>query len=134
MTTSDTKSLIDHIATNGSDHIASSGVIPCSISDHDVAYAVRIMQMPRVRGISKMIIVCKFKNFDLPAFWSELSKINFDWTETITSDPNEMWLLLRPCFWMSSINMLQLVTLKSRVIIYYTLQPKSGDLQGNETF
>ena len=39
MTTSDTKSLIDHIATNGSDHIASSGVIPCSISDHDVAYA-----------------------------------------------------------------------------------------------
>ena len=50
-TTSDTKSLTDHIATNRPDRIASSKVIPCSISDHDVVYAVRTMRIPRVRGI-----------------------------------------------------------------------------------
>ena len=82
-TTSDTKSLIDHIATNRPERIASSGVIPCGISDHDVVYAVRTMRIPRVRGISKMITVRKFKKFDLPAFRSGLSKINFDRIETI---------------------------------------------------
>ena len=50
-TTSDTESLIDHIATNGPDRIASGGVIPCGISDHDVVYAVTTMRIPIVRGI-----------------------------------------------------------------------------------
>ena len=45
-----------------------------------------------------MVTVRKFKNFDLPAFMSELSKINFDRIETITSNPNEMWLLWRTFF------------------------------------
>ena len=133
-TTSDTKSLIDHIAINRPERIASGGVIPCGISDHDVVYAVRTMRIPRVRAISKMVAVRKFKNFDLLAFRSELSKINFDRIETIISNPNEMWLLWRTFFWMFSINMLQLVILKSRVIIYQTLQPKSGNLQGSEIF
>ena len=40
-TTSDTKSLIDHMATNRPSCIASSGVIHCVISDlDDVVYAV----------------------------------------------------------------------------------------------
>ena len=94
-TTSDTKGLIDHIATNRPDCLASSGVIPCGIMDHDVVYAVMTMRIPRVRGISKMVTVLKFKNFDLPAIRSEISKINFERVETITSDPNEMWLLWR---------------------------------------
>ena len=37
-------------------------------------------------------------SFDLPVFRSELSKINFDRIETITSNPNEMWLLRRTFF------------------------------------
>ena len=85
-TTSDTKSL------------TTSGVIPCGISDHDVVYAVRTMRIPMVRHISKMVTVCKFKNFDLPAFKFELSKINFDRIETTTSYPNQMWLLWRAFF------------------------------------
>ena len=92
-TTSDTKSLIDHIATNRPDHIASSGVIPCGISDHDVVYAIRTMQIPRARGISKMITFCKFKHFDLLAFSPKLTKINFD--RIVTTNPNEIWLLWR---------------------------------------
>ena len=97
-TTSNTKSLIDHIATNKPDHIASSGVIPCGISDHDVVYAVRTMKIPILRGMSKMVTILKFKNFDLPAFRSELSKMNFDRIETITSNPNEIWSLWRTFF------------------------------------
>ena len=91
-TTSDTKSLIEDIATNRPDHIASSGVIPCSIRNLYVVYAVRTMCILRVRGISKMVAILKLKNFDLPAFMSKLSKINFDRIETITSNPNEMLL------------------------------------------
>ena len=39
-----------------------------------------------------MVTVRKFKNFDLPAFRSELSKFNFDRIETVTFDLNEMWI------------------------------------------
>ena len=45
-----------------------------------------------------MVNIHKFKNLDLPAFRSELSKSNFDRIETITSNPNEMWLLWRTFF------------------------------------
>ena len=45
-----------------------------------------------------MVTISKFKSFDLPAFRSEFSKINFDRIGTITSDPNEMWLLWRTFF------------------------------------
>ena len=65
--TSDTKSLIDHMATNRPKCIASSGVIHCDISDQDVVYAVRTMRIPRSKGISKRVTVRKFEDFDLPA-------------------------------------------------------------------
>ena len=77
-TTSATKSLIDHMASNRPKCIASSGVVHCGISDHDVVYVVRTMRIPRSEGISNRVTVLKFKNFDLPAFRSELNKINFD--------------------------------------------------------
>ena len=34
-TTSDTKTLIDHITVNRTDLVSDNGVIPCRISDHD---------------------------------------------------------------------------------------------------
>ena len=40
-TTQDTKTLIDHIATNRPELASDSGVIPCGISDHDIVYMVR---------------------------------------------------------------------------------------------
>ena len=97
-TTSDTKSLIDHMANNRPNCIASIGVIHCGISDHDVVYAARTLQFPRSNGISKRVTVRKLKNFDLPAFRYVLSKINFDHIKTLTSDPNEMWLLWKTFF------------------------------------
>ena len=81
------------MVTNRPNCIASGGVIHCGISDHDVVFAVRTMRISGSKGISKRATVPKFKNFDLPVFRSELSKINFDHIKTLTSDPNEMWLL-----------------------------------------
>ena len=49
-TTSDTTSLIDHIATNRPD-----------ISDHGIIYAVGTMRIPTVRGMSKVVTIRKFR-------------------------------------------------------------------------
>ena len=37
-TTSDTKTIIDHIITNRTDLVSSSGIIYCGISDHDIVF------------------------------------------------------------------------------------------------
>ena len=42
-TTSDSKTLIDHIASNRPECVSESGVIPWGISDHDIVYLVRSM-------------------------------------------------------------------------------------------
>ena len=41
-TTSDTKTLIDHIIVNKTDMVSDIGVIPCGISDHDAIYMTKI--------------------------------------------------------------------------------------------
>ena len=46
--TSDTRTLIDHIASNKPDRISSGGVISCGISDHGAVFVVRSIQMPKL--------------------------------------------------------------------------------------
>ena len=41
-TTSDTKTLIDHITVNRTDIVSDSGVIPCGISDYDAIYITKM--------------------------------------------------------------------------------------------
>ena len=48
-TTSDTKTLIDHIIVNGTDIVSDSGVIPCGISDHDAIYITKNMRRPKLK-------------------------------------------------------------------------------------
>ena len=80
-----------------------------------------------------MVTVPKFKNFDLPAFRSWLSKINFDRIKTITSNPNEMWLL-----WWTFLDVLNKhstignIKMKGNNLPY--IPAKSGNLQGNKIF
>ena len=45
-TTSDTKTLIDHIIVNKTDMVLDSGVIPCGISDHDAIYITKKYEKP----------------------------------------------------------------------------------------
>ena len=41
------QTIIAHVITNKPEHIATSGVIPCGISDHDVTYAGRSLKLPK---------------------------------------------------------------------------------------
>ena len=52
--TSDTRTLIDHIATNRPDNVSQSDVIPCGISDHDAVYSIRGMRLPKRKGTPKV--------------------------------------------------------------------------------
>ena len=46
---SDTKTLIDHMATNRPDAISHSGVIACGISDHGMVYLNRSMRLTHIK-------------------------------------------------------------------------------------
>ena len=72
---SDTKTLIDHIAANKPDRISSGGVISCGISDHDAVFVVRSMQIPKLPRNSRIVTVRKYKKFDLAAFRHDLHRI-----------------------------------------------------------
>ena len=92
-TTSDSKTLIDHISTNRPECVSDSGVIASGISDHDIVYVVRSICVPKLKRDPKIIKVRKYKNFDERSFTSELRRIHFDEIKNVTNDPNEMWLI-----------------------------------------
>ena len=72
--TSDTRTLIDHIATNKPEHISKSEVIACGISDHELAFVNRSMRIPKLKKDPKTINIHKLKSFDSIACLEELSK------------------------------------------------------------
>ena len=90
-TTQDTKTLIDHIATNRPELASDSGVIPCGISDHDIVYMVRKTKLPKVKLQPKTLTTRNFKNFDLVQFRAEVDNIPFDTIRDVSSDVNELW-------------------------------------------
>ena len=76
--TSDTRTLIDHIASNKPDRISSGGGISCGISDHDAVFVVRSMQIPKLPRNSRIVMVRRYKKFDLAAFRRDFHGIQFD--------------------------------------------------------
>ena len=97
-TTTDTMTLIDHLATTKPESISDKGVIPCGISDHDAIFLIRSMKIPRVKKSPLVRKVRKFKKFDNDSFLKELSMVNFNEIKNVTSDPNQMWLLWKNLF------------------------------------
>ena len=96
--TSDTRTLIDHIATNKPEHISKSGVIACGISDHELAFVNRSMRIPKIKRDPETIHIRKLKAFDSMAFLEELKSKNFDAIKDITRKPNEMWVIWKSFF------------------------------------
>ena len=47
--TTDTITLIDHLATTEPKCVSGEGVIPCGIIDHDAIFLIRSMKIPRVK-------------------------------------------------------------------------------------
>ena len=93
--TSDTRTLIDHIASTKPDLISSGGAISCGISDHDAVFVIRSMRIPKLPRNSRIVTVQEYKKFDLTAFRRE---IQFDEIRSISSDPNEMWTVWKNLF------------------------------------
>ena len=58
------RTVIDHVITNRTDLVSSSGIIYCGISDHDVVFMQKKMRMPKLRLPPKTISVKNFKHFD----------------------------------------------------------------------
>ena len=90
-TSQDTKTLIDHIATNRPELASDSVVIPCGISDHDIVYMVRKTKLPKVKLQPKTLTTRNLKNFDLVQFRTEVDNIPFDTIRDVSSDVNEPW-------------------------------------------
>ena len=70
--TGDTKTLIDHMATNRPDAVSYSGVIACGISDHDLVCLNRSMRLTRIKRDPKVIETRKYNHFDSTAFLTDL--------------------------------------------------------------
>ena len=97
-TTSDTKTLIDHITENRTDMVLDSGVIPCGISDHDAIYITKNMRRPKLKFQTKTITVRNFKKFNLNEFLKELDSLPFNQIRLVSNDANKMWLMWKNLF------------------------------------
>ena len=97
-TTSESKTLIDHISSNRPECVSRSDVIPCGISDHDIVFLIRSMRISKFKKEPKIMTVGKCKNYDETMFLADLSKIQFDEIKNITDDPNEMWTIWKTWF------------------------------------
>ena len=51
-----------------------------------------------MRREPETVTVCKFRRFDLDAFKSDLQGVHFDEIKSLSSDPNEMWLIWKTLF------------------------------------
>ena len=73
--TASTKTCIDHILTNTESKVIQSGVpvILCGISDHDIVYMIKNMQIPKARSLPKVQTVRNYKKFDLNEFYADHS-------------------------------------------------------------
>ena len=123
-TTTDTMTLIDHLATTKPESISGKGVIPCGISDHDAIFLIRSMKLSRVKKSPLVRKVRKFKKFDNDSFLKELSMVDFNEIKNVKSDPNQMWLLWKNLF-LNTLDMHAPISeIRIRVTTYLTLLPK----------
>ena len=97
-TTSTSRTIIDHIITNRTDLVSSSGIIYCGISDHDVVFMQKKMRRPKLRLPPKTISVRNFKHFDRNEFLDDLKLAHFDEIKNYSNDANEMWLLWKSLY------------------------------------
>ena len=96
--TSDSETLIDHVATNRPQWVSENGVIPWGISDHDIVYLIRSMCIAEMKKVLKIVTIRKCKNFNQSTFLSEYRGIKFNEIKNVTGDPNEMWLIWKAWF------------------------------------
>ena len=98
ITTDDSRTLIDYVATSRPDCVSDQGVMPCRISDHDVVYMTISTKMPRVKMKPKIVETRQYSKFDSEQFRNDLQSMPFDEIRNITAEPNEMWAMWKKFF------------------------------------
>ena len=93
--TGDTKTLIDHMATNRPDAVSHSCcfTIACGISDHDMVYFNRSMKLTHIKRDPKVIETQKYNHFASTAFLRDLKAALFNKISRFTNSPSEMWTI-----------------------------------------
>ena len=91
--TSDTETLIDHMATNRPDAVSHSGVIACGISDHDMVYLNRSMRLTHIKRDPKVIVTRTCNHFDSTPLLTDLKAAPFSEINRFTNSPSEMWTI-----------------------------------------
>ena len=94
----DTKTLIDHMATNRPDAVSHSGVIACGISDHDMVYLNRSMRLTHIKRDPKVIETRKCNHFDSTAFLTDFKAATFNEINRFTNSPSEMWTIWKTLY------------------------------------
>ena len=77
-TTAETNTLTYYIVTNKKDNIADSGIIPCSISDHDLVYIIRHARLPKIKKDPKIVTVRSTKNLNNDTLIKDLNELPFE--------------------------------------------------------
>ena len=98
LVTSDTKTLMNHMATNRPDAVSHSGVIGCGISDHDMVYLNRSMRLTHIKRDPKVIETRKYNHFDSTAFLTDLKAAPFNEINRFTNSPSEMWTIWKTLY------------------------------------
>ena len=96
--TSDTKTLINHMATNRPDTILHSGVIACGIGDHDMVYLNRSMKLIHIKRDPKVTETRKYNHFNSTAFLKDLEAASFNEINRLTNSPSEMWTIWKTLY------------------------------------
>ena len=96
--TGDTKTLMDHMATNRLDAVSHSGVIACGIGDHDMVYLNRSMRLTHIKRDPKVIETRKYNHFDSTAFLTDLKAFPFNEISRFTNSPSEVWTLWKTLY------------------------------------
>ena len=91
--TSDTKTLIDHMATDRPDAVSHSGVIACSVSDHDMVYLNQSMRNTNIKRDPKVIETRKCSHFDSSAFLTDLKAAPLNEISRFANSPSKIWTI-----------------------------------------
>ena len=92
--TETTAALTDLILTNKTEYISSAGVLPLSIPDHSLIYAVRKFDLPKSRPT--IMEVCDIKQFSYQQFRADLRQES--WDTICYDDPNICWTVWKSFF------------------------------------
>ena len=86
-TTAATNTFTYYIVTNKKDNVTDSGIIPCGIGDHDLAYIIRHATLPKIKKDAKIVTVRSTKNLNNDTLIKDLNELPFELIRVSADNP-----------------------------------------------